>query len=173
MQTLARETLPVPQVIENNKYCVLEYTPAQRRYLAHRHVFSAPVSLSDVARPVPGDPHAMTVSVGMHVEASGEVTPYIVTEHVPGVLVKSDEFVSGYHFGLCDAFDASEWGDEPVSEQEVVDTFVSIAADAVMLGDAEIPSAFSAGYLFGYMRGCTLVGTDTFQQWAHGDPVAS
>jgi hypothetical protein len=171
--TRTREALPTPQVIENNKYCVLEYTPAQRRYLAYRHVFSSPVTLSDVARPVLGDPHAMTVSVGMHVETSGEITPYMATEHVPGVLVKSDEFVAGFHFGMCDAFDTSNWGDDPVDEREVVDTFVSIASDAVMLGDAEIPSAFSAGYLFGYMRGCTLVGTDTFQRWANGGPVAS
>lgn len=165
-QTITREVLPVPHAIKNNKYCVLEYSSSQRQYLTTRHVFSSPVTSSFGARPVPGDPHAMTIEAGISVSPSGETSPCMVTEHIPGVLVQSEEFVAGYHFGMCDAYDEAEEGEEPIPEQEVVNTFVSIAADAVMLGNAEIPSAFSAGYYAGYIHGCMMIGTQQFQCWA-------
>lgn len=166
-QTLHSPTVTVPRKIETvstSKHCVLEYTLPQRRHIASRPVFAGR-EISSPSYAVPDDPHAMTVCIGLLLTPDGQTQPEVVTEHVPGVLVESDDFVSGYHYGMLSAYEASEDGEDPISEQAVIATFLEVAADTIMLGGEEdISPAFSAGYLFGYARGCTLIGTPAFEQ---------
>jgi hypothetical protein len=111
----------------------------------------------------------MTVFVGMACPLDGgEARPEFTTVHVPGVLVESDQFVAGFHYGMQAAYEESEDGEQPLTEQAITNTFLETAADAVMLSEEGDSPAFSTGFLFGYMRGCTLIGTEAFQMWVEG-----
>lgn len=167
IQLSAHEALPVPQRIRRDTHCILAYTLSQRRHFAMRSVFR-PLAPPPIVVPIPGNPHAMSVTDGTSIMPDGSQVPYTTIVHVPGVLVKTDDFVMGFHYGMMDAYETSEEGEEPVSEQEVIGTFSDLAADAVMLGNEEVPTAWSAGYMFGFVRGCILIGTPAFQQWANG-----
>jgi hypothetical protein len=156
-------TSPLPRkVLSNNRYCVLEYTPELQRSSALRR-YSLPRYPST---PVPDNPHAMTVCIGVS-HVGDEVRPEFATPHVPGVLVETDQFVSGYHYGIEAAYEDSSDGVVYISEQEVIKTYQESAANTVMLNDNEGDGyAFSAGFLFGYVHGCTMINTDAFQHWA-------
>jgi hypothetical protein len=168
IQTIEHETLPVPQWVKHNTYCMIEFTPKQRQYLASRSIFK-PVGQPSSGVPVPDDPHAMLLTEGISMLPDGREVPHKSIERVPGVLVESDQFVLGFRYGMLDAYMDSDDGEEPVTEQAVIGSFSELAADAVMLGNEEVPTDWSAGYMFGYVHGCSLIGTQQFQCWANGE----
>jgi hypothetical protein len=154
----------------DEKYCILEYTPTQRRGMAFGAAYP-PEKERSVPQMVPGNPHAMTIFTGMYVNPEGIATPHIITEEVPGVLVASEDFVSGYFYGMIAAFEDSDYGEQPFTEQHVVNAFVGSASDVVMLQGRDMPIEFSIGHAFGYFRGCTLIGTPAFDEWVERDNV--
>src|SRR2546429_4892830 len=118
--TLSRPSSALPRKVaslSNAKYCVLEYTPQQRKQMLWRPVFASRVAPSYPAVPVPGDPHAMTVFVGMAYVEEGKSIPEFATERIPGVLVENDQFVSGYHYGVQAAYEESDDGECPLTER--------------------------------------------------------
>jgi hypothetical protein len=189
----------------DDKYCILEYTPLQRRNIAAGEAFPPDTNpRTDVQfsfgscscsgrlasekvvhlsanwyekrsnpQMVPGNPHAMVISTGLVVGDDGIARPHIVTEEVPGVLVASEDFVSGYFYGMVAAYEESDYGEQAFTEQHIMSAFVSTATDVVMLQGRDMPIEFSIGHLFGYFRGCTLIGTQAFDEWIERDGMSA
>lgn len=147
----------------DDKYCILQYTSLQRRNIAAGEAFP-PEKRTD-PQMVAGNPHAMVISTGMVVDIDGIAREHIITEEVPGVLVASEDFVSGYFYGMVAAYEESDYGEQPFTEQHIINAFVSTASDVIMLQGRDMPIEFSIGHLFGYIRGCTLIGTPAFDEW--------
>jgi hypothetical protein len=154
----------IPLILSQDERTVsIAYTPAQKNFLATKENCHAVIQ--EIGILVSDDPHAMIVSVGAHCGPNGETLPCITTERVPGVLVQRADFVSGFHFGMTDAYESAKQGRESLSEEEVVNTFLDLAADAVMIRDEDLSHAFLAGTMFGYIYGTTLIGKKAFQRW--------
>jgi hypothetical protein len=88
---------------------------------------------------------------------------------VPGVLVESEDFVAGFHYGMWSIFYDTEDGETFIDERDVVATFVEGASEALMLQGKDHTPIFNAGFYFGYAYGCTMIGTEQFQRWADGE----
>jgi len=163
---------PLPRRLDtDNKYCILEYTPLQRRNIAAGEAF--PPEKRSEPQMVLGNPHAMTINTGLVVGDDGIARPHIITEEVPGVLVASEDFVSGYFYGMVAAYEESDYGEQSFTEQHIINAFVSTATDVVMLQGRDMPIEFSIGHLFGYFRGCTLIGPPTFDEWTERDDISA
>lgn len=147
----------------DDTYCILEYSPLQRRNIAAGEAFPPEKRINPQL--VPGNPHAMVISTGMIVDTDGIAREHVITEEVPGVLVASEDFVSGYFFGMVAAYEESDYGEQAFTEQHIIHAFVSTASDVVMLQGRDMPIEFSIGHLFGYFHGCTLIGTPAFDEW--------